>query len=410
MDTMASSILAIDAAKVLQAVCMCSSLFLMGSGIPEVLLPSIKSRSIPHGKSVLPYVAMLVDTVTGMFFTKAIGDGLGFSLRSLSLVLTVAYLAAFGLFASGEVRQKMVGQLVMAGTGLTAAMTSLYLFTSSAKLAWLPGGTHHGAAMRAEILGLMGTITAIGFAASPLADIKKVLKNKVRSVGTNWPCSLPLAQLRCSVGVAPSSILLQDASSIPRIMMTVLLICATSWALYGALYLKNMWVVVPNVINAILAFVQLALAAVFPSPQSGRSPASRAPTTMHPPVASVSGLRETISDVATAADEAVQRILKETGPPSAIPFSAAIASSSGSVTDGADTMASPTMQHPQVGALPAASSAPVGQVPLQEMATRHEKERHGQHHHHHGHRDRSRSRSKGVRERRKSTQSTHSTQ
>lgn len=352
-----------DFSRALQTICMVSSLFLMGSGVPEVLLPVMKNKAIPAGKTHVPYVAMLVDTVIGILFTWTIQDRLGLSLRSFSLVLTMAYVGAFWGFNSHEGKKKMWGDLTMAVTALTGVLGAIFLYTSGAKTS-----SH---ALRGELLGILGTLSAIGFAASPLADIKTVLQKR-------------------------------DASSIPRIMVTVLLVCASSWALYGWIVLKNNWVVLPNTVNAVLAAAQLALSLAY-SPTLKAAP-----------------LGATIRDVASATDAAVSRIVSEVSgplrpePTGTAPSTPATATATDDKTLFAPATAAPatgttgTMSAPATQASSPLSSPPGSEgrsvsSPSDIEPHSHEKH-HEKHHYRHGYRERSRSRSKGVRERRKSAQ------
>jgi drug/metabolite transporter (DMT)-like permease len=52
-------------------------------------------------------------------------------------------------------------------------------------------------------------------------------------------------------------------------MSGMLLVCATAWALYGTV-LKNIWMVIPNAINSLLALLQVSLFLAFPAVPSGR--------------------------------------------------------------------------------------------------------------------------------------------
>jgi uncharacterized protein with PQ loop repeat len=146
----------------------------------------------------------------------------------MGIVLNVAYLSIMIAFA--QRRSESVGRLVA-----TCALFAAYyaaLTVAVPRSQWT------------DVLGLTGTLTAVAFAASPLADVARMLR-------------------------------VRDASSIPLPMVSMLALCATSWAVYGAL-LANVWMVVPNVLNAAIAGAQTALALALPGPGARKRARSRA--------------------------------------------------------------------------------------------------------------------------------------
>jgi uncharacterized membrane-anchored protein len=169
-----------------KTVCVSSSLVMMFSGVPDAIIAPIQRRSTA-GKSIVPYTMMLLDCLVGWWFSSLIGDNLGLRLRSLSIVLTVLYLGVMTVFAPSP---RDSAQKVVAAAVAFATYYTVLTLTVPSKL-W------------PDALGATNTATAIAFAASPLADIGRILKTR-------------------------------DASSVPFFLVTMLTVCAASWATYGA--------------------------------------------------------------------------------------------------------------------------------------------------------------------------------
>jgi uncharacterized protein with PQ loop repeat len=179
-------------------------------------------RGSTAGKSIVPYCAMLLDNCAGLWFSTLIGDVLSVRLRLTGLLLNLAYLAVMITFAPRR------GEAVRKVALTVGAMVAFYAAMSG----WVPPK------VRPDVLGLVNTGTALAFASSPLAGIRDVLKRR-------------------------------DASSIPFAMVATLTLCATSWATYGVV-LGNVWMVIPNVCNAVIGGAQVALSLAL---RSGPSPA-----------------------------------------------------------------------------------------------------------------------------------------
>lgn len=161
---------------------------------------------------MLPFAFMLLDNAVGLWFSHLIGDDIGRTLRSCSIFLCLCYIGVLVAYAP-----QPAATAAPAAAAFAAASTLYFLLRS-----YVPDQ-----AAQADFLGLVNTGTALAFAASPLATISTVL----------------------STG---------DASSLPATMLTVLLVCASSWATYG-MVLANKWMIIPNAINALLAGLQVGV-------------------------------------------------------------------------------------------------------------------------------------------------------
>jgi len=199
----------------LKVVCAVSSLLLMFSGAFD-LLPVVRNKSA-GSKSHMPFMAMLLDTFVGLWFSRLINDNIGSALRAVGLFLVLVYIAIMYLYSDNPQRVVRHSLAVIATFGAIAAGLILLVPTREA---------------RSNILGMINTATAIGFAASPLTEIGTVLRTR-------------------------------SAASIPQAMVTLLTICASSWAVYG-LVLSNVWMVLPNAVNAVLGALQVALTLLYP--------------------------------------------------------------------------------------------------------------------------------------------------
>jgi solute carrier family 50 protein (sugar transporter) len=176
------------------------------------------------GRSIVQYCAMLIDNLVGIWFSTVIGDTMGLKLRYMGTVLNLFYL--YVMLKLSRKRSKDLQLL-----GLTVGAFAVYAATlvfAVPQSAWR------------DILGATGMLASIAFAASPLAEVKTVLKTG-------------------------------DASSIPFNTVAVLAVCAVSWATYGTL-LKNIWMIIPNAVNAALATFQVILCLVFTGSKSHRKP------------------------------------------------------------------------------------------------------------------------------------------
>lgn len=196
----------------LKGICVASSLALMLSGLADII-PMWTSKRV-GAKSSTPYVVSLVDTAIGLWFSSMIGDDIGKALRALNLGLLAIYIGTFLRFgntvAVGRASATAVGAIVAVVAGLLAGVKS--------------------EAIRTDILGLMCTATAIAFAAAPLYDVFRT----------------------------------SNVAMISRPLAGALLVCASAWAVYGAVGTRNIWMVIPNAVNAVLAATQLGLS--FASP------------------------------------------------------------------------------------------------------------------------------------------------
>jgi solute carrier family 50 protein (sugar transporter) len=193
-------------------------------------MAAVVRRGSAAGKSIVPYCAMLVDNCVGLWFSYLIGDAISVQLRLLGLLLNASYLAVLVAYAPPGQRTPAVRTLGLALAGLAA----FYAVMSG----WVP------AKARPDILGLVNTGTALAFASSPLADISGVLKAR-------------------------------DASSIPFAMASALTVCASSWATYGVIT-RNIWMVIPNVLNALIGGAQVGLSLAFrPGPAAAAGSAGR---------------------------------------------------------------------------------------------------------------------------------------
>ncbi|RYG51915.1 hypothetical protein EON67_02390 [archaeon] len=195
------------------------------------IMPVVRARSAGT-KPILPYCAMLLDNVVGYVFSTHIHDTMSVTLRSISIALAVVYIGIMIMLApTADARRSAVATAVTALLLAISIPVSVYRLLTDADA-------------QQSALGAVNTLTAIMFAAAPLASIRTVLATR-------------------------------DASSLPFTTISMLTVCAASWAVYGVI-LRNVWIVAPNVMNAILAGVQLALCLLFPGPK--RAAASDAGT------------------------------------------------------------------------------------------------------------------------------------
>lgn len=211
----------------LKGVCVATSLALMLSGLADVI-PMWKTKRV-GAKSSTPYVVSLVDSAIGLWFSKSIGDDIGMTLRGLNLVLLAVYIGTFLRF----------GDTVGVGRASVSALGAI-----AAVVAGLLAGVK-SETIRTDILGLMCTATAIAFAAAPLWDVFRT----------------------------------RNTAAISRPLASALLVCACAWAVYGAVGTCSIWMVIPNVVNAVLAATQLGLSFASPWKVTGGSGARGAGAT-----------------------------------------------------------------------------------------------------------------------------------
>jgi uncharacterized protein with PQ loop repeat len=204
----------------LQLVCVVSSFSMIISGIPDML--AVLKRRSTVGVPIIPYAAMLLDNLVGYWFAQLIGDMLGLSLRSIALGVCAFHISV--LMLSSNFSLKTAAPILGAASIFAVICLAVSTFPKTD-------------AQRSDILGLVNTVTALAFAASPLLGIRNVIAQR-------------------------------DASSIPFATASMLTICACSWAAYGVC-LNNIWMIIPNSINAVLGAAQVALCLVFGKPRSG---------------------------------------------------------------------------------------------------------------------------------------------
>lgn len=194
----------------LRWVCTATSIFFNFSSIPDIIVASWRNKK--PAQDITQGTVQLVDNVVGLAFAYLINDNLSFRIRLMGLAINVAGLATL-YYYSGSVQETRYNQ-----KRLVQAMVSIAAVFATAS--FLPTG-------KADLLGLINTATAISFAATPLMDTKRMLA-------------------------------MRDVSNISPTMTTALALSACSWGLYGV-YLRNVWMIVPNFITAALSFVQLAM-------------------------------------------------------------------------------------------------------------------------------------------------------
>lgn len=206
--------------------CILSTFGVILSGVPDVW--AVVRNGSTGTKSILPYCTMLLDNMIGCWLSRESGDEMGLCFRTLSLVMTSAYIVAYVAYA--DKRRSAMNMVI--------AVLALFGSYYAGMIALVPPKHWQ------DVLGVTVTASAVSFAASPLADLGKILKTK-------------------------------DASSLPANLLSMLLWCSVSWASYGLL-LKKIWMVIPNMINAFLAFAQLALALTFAHGGTSAAAVSRA--------------------------------------------------------------------------------------------------------------------------------------
>lgn len=184
------------------------------------MLAVLRRRSVV-GVPIIPYAAMLLDNLVGYWFAQLIGDMLGLSLRSIALGVCAFHISV--LMLSSNFSLKTAAPILVAGALFAVICLTVTTFPKTD-------------AQRSDILGLVNTVTALAFAASPLLGIRNVIATR-------------------------------DASSIPFATASMLTICACSWAAYGVC-LNNIWMIIPNSINAVLGAAQVALCIAFGKSQS----------------------------------------------------------------------------------------------------------------------------------------------
>lgn len=243
-----------------QTVCVLSSLGMMLSGLPDawarwqaqraeaaaaggrhvrIHAPASQLRDNEPRVSFTVLCAMLLDNLIGLRFAYLLREPLSLYLRSLGLLLNLLYVAAAlpapppraatavvsevaaghleALWQNAVSRERLL-QVALTGGAAAAVFATLHLA--------LPKASH------TDALGLLSALTAVLFAASPLANMRGILQRK-------------------------------DAGGISVVMSTALLVCASSWATYGML-LRNVWLTLPNMFNAGLALLQLSLVRMYP--------------------------------------------------------------------------------------------------------------------------------------------------
>lgn len=197
--------------------CIATTLGVIFSGVPTMV--AISRAGTTGGRSALPYAMQLLDNAIGWWLSSVSGDTLGLRFRSLSLAMTTLYVAVFVRYApSARERADSLTHVIR----VTASFTALFvaLVTLVPRDGWR------------VVLGVATTLSAVAFAASPLADVARVVKTR-------------------------------DASSIPLGLMVAVTACSASWAAYGLLR-SDVFMVVPNVLNCTLGAAQVALALALP--------------------------------------------------------------------------------------------------------------------------------------------------
>lgn len=218
----------------LKSSCVLTSLFLTFSGVPD-LWHIIRTRSV-GSRQLTPFLAMAMDTAVGTWFSALLHDDLGFTLRCVSILMCTAYLSVMAWHSPAR---------CTAATQVFATLAAFAIF-AGALSATVPA--RQG---KIDVLGLVNTVTAISFAASPLSNLRSIIATR-------------------------------DASSISLPMVGILSLCAASWAVYGAV-LGNVWMIIPNVLNCGLGMLQVALVLAL-QPKSTRrssSPVARDSTRLN---------------------------------------------------------------------------------------------------------------------------------
>lgn len=204
--------------------CIASTLVVIFSGVPSIV--SVARAGTTGGRSALPFAAQLLDNAIGWWLSSISGDVLGQRFRALSLLMTTLYLAVFIRYAPSTAERaaslthviRVVAALGALGAGVVTLVPR-------------PGWR--------DVLGVAVTCSAVSFAASPLAELGRVLKTR-------------------------------DASSIPLPLMAAVTACSASWAAWGLLR-RDPWMLLPNVLNCALGAAQVALALALPGPPAAPS-------------------------------------------------------------------------------------------------------------------------------------------
>ena len=210
------------AAKFIKTSCIASSITLICAGVPE-MVEIIRRKSSSH-RSLTPFCCMIIDSIIGLWFSVSISDALGTRLRVLGIVMTVGYLSVMVVYARKprESLGYVVATLVLVASfcgsivafvprekwldilGVANSRTFHRNHTNRAYVCTYIHHQHRHPPHPSSFLIPTYIVTAVMFAASPLADIGRVLKSR-------------------------------DASSLPFFMVTMLTVCAMSWALYGVI-------------------------------------------------------------------------------------------------------------------------------------------------------------------------------
>lgn len=140
--------------------CIATTLFMALSGVPDVA--AVARAGTTGSKPLLPYLLMLVDNAVGWAFSRLTGDDLSVAFRTLSLVMVAVYLPV--MIAHAPDRRA-------AFNGLLATVATLAAYGAGVVALVPPKGWP-------DVLGATTTLTAVSFAASPLAGIRRVLKSR----------------------------------------------------------------------------------------------------------------------------------------------------------------------------------------------------------------------------------------
>jgi hypothetical protein len=140
--------------------CIATTLFMALSGVPDVA--AVVRAGTTGSKPLLPFLLMLVDNAVGWAFSRLTGDDLSVKFRSLSLAMVAVYLPIMVAYAPDR---------RAAFNGLLSTVVALAAYYAGVVSLVPPKGWP-------DVLGATTTMTAVAFAASPLAGIGRVLKTR----------------------------------------------------------------------------------------------------------------------------------------------------------------------------------------------------------------------------------------
>lgn len=222
---------------------LCNNLFVPSTVLRFLPIPSRKYNVDTTGENVrrsvrpqttipnlLPFLVMLIDNYIGLIFSYRIHDTLGLRLRLLGTGLNIMYLFTL-----------MYRILLLPSTTSTIGRRSTTIHNNDTDMDTVKNNpiilfiiTHIVAGIllysvhdKIDILGIVNTLTSIGFAISPLTSLPVILRT-------------------------------QNTDALSFSMTVALEFCAVSWMIRG-IQLQQIWMIFPNALNAVIAACQLFL-------------------------------------------------------------------------------------------------------------------------------------------------------